>query len=140
MAASRVLRVVQARADRNTDLDQKVAAVGLKVVHRVGVHRDLRTVDLRTVDLRTVDLVTADLVTADLVTADLVMADLVMADLVMADLVMADLVMADLAAKAAIVRDRHVAKVGLTEIVDRLVPKEKAARKEKVAPSVAKLL
>jgi len=130
MAASRVLRVVQARADRNTDLDQKVAAVGLKVVHRVGVHRDLRTVDL----------VTADLVTADLVTADLVMADLVMADLVMADLVMADLVMADLAAKAAIVRDRHVAKVGLTEIVDRLVPKEKAARKEKVAPSVAKLL
>jgi 3-hydroxyacyl-CoA dehydrogenase len=51
MAASRVQRVVQARADRNTDLDQEVAAVGLKVVHKVDLHRDLRRVDLVMSDL-----------------------------------------------------------------------------------------
>jgi len=88
MAASRVHRVVQARADRSTDLDQKLVAVGLKVVHKVDVHRDRHT---------------------------------------------ADLVMADLVAKAAIVRDLLVEKVGLKATGVR------AARKAKVAPSVAKL-
>lgn len=98
--------------------------------------RVLRVVQVR-VDLNTVDrIATVEKVTVTAAPTTGLDQKLVMvvpkAD-VHRDLRSEDLVMADLAAKMVIVRDLLVEKVGLKVIVDR------AARKAKVARSVAKL-